>query len=104
MSPQEDSSPPLGMTSLRGRRRSEEHTYELQSHCNLVCRLLLEKKKKKSLVISPVRSELRPFVLYRSVTAQTAPASPTRQTARWSTSTTSTCRSRSSTRCTRIHI
>src|SRR5260370_14385564 len=28
------------------RRRSEEHTSELQSHLNLVCRLLLEKKKK----------------------------------------------------------
>src|SRR5260370_15404253 len=28
-------------------RRSEEHTSELQSHLNLVCRLLLEKKKKK---------------------------------------------------------
>src|SRR5256885_2862130 len=26
--------------------RSEEHTFELQSPCNLVCRLLLEKKKK----------------------------------------------------------
>src|SRR2546426_12073132 len=30
----------------RGRARSEEHTSELQSPCNLVCRLLLEKKKK----------------------------------------------------------
>src|ERR1039457_7387902 len=29
------------------RYRSEEHTSELQSPCNLVCRLLLEKKKKK---------------------------------------------------------
>src|SRR2546426_2986526 len=28
-----------------GDRRSEEHTSELQSPCNLVCRLLLEKKK-----------------------------------------------------------
>src|SRR5260370_2236732 len=28
--------------------RSEEHTSELQSHLNLVCRLLLEKKNKKS--------------------------------------------------------
>src|SRR5205807_8360954 len=32
--------------SLR-KRRSEEHTSELQSPCNLVCRLLLEKKKKQ---------------------------------------------------------
>src|SRR5256885_11866509 len=31
--------------------RSEEHTSELQSPCNLVCRLLLEKKKKILLVI-----------------------------------------------------
>src|SRR2546426_10632325 len=30
------------------RYRSEEHTSELQSPCNLVCRLLLEKKKKKT--------------------------------------------------------
>src|SRR2546426_5155493 len=30
-----------------GRERSEEHTSELQSPCNLVCRLLLEKKKNK---------------------------------------------------------
>src|SRR2546430_11584366 len=32
-----------------GRQRSEEHTSELQSQSNLVCRLLLEKKKKKVL-------------------------------------------------------
>src|SRR2546426_9163010 len=32
--------------STRGLARSEEHTSELQSPCNLVCRLLLEKKKK----------------------------------------------------------
>src|SRR5256885_13289829 len=31
-------------------RRSEEHTSELQSPCNLVCRLLLEKKKHNSLL------------------------------------------------------
>src|SRR5690242_21563657 len=31
--------------------RSEEHTSELQSHVNLVCRLLLEKKKKNTIVI-----------------------------------------------------
>src|SRR5256885_12973412 len=30
--------------------RSEEHTSELQSPCNLVCRLLLEKKKKNHIV------------------------------------------------------
>src|SRR5437667_6888621 len=31
-----------------GHERSEEHTSELQSHHDLVCRLLLEKKKKKN--------------------------------------------------------
>src|SRR5260370_23794862 len=38
---------PGGHDSDRVDRRSEEHTSELQSHLNLVCRLLLEKKKKK---------------------------------------------------------
>src|SRR5256885_8224660 len=37
--------PPPATESARA-RRSEEHTSELQSPCNLVCRLLLEKKKK----------------------------------------------------------
>src|SRR6476661_10177886 len=32
------------------RARSEEHTSELQSHLNLVCRLLLEKKKKQHII------------------------------------------------------
>src|SRR5260370_14420617 len=36
-------------------RRSEEHTSELQSHLNLVCRLLLEKKKKKQKDIRQLR-------------------------------------------------
>src|SRR5438034_3574329 len=33
---------------LHGGDRSEEHTSELQSHSDLVCRLLLEKKKKEN--------------------------------------------------------
>src|SRR5256885_9934179 len=37
--------PPTTLPSPAGRDRSEEHTSELQSPCNLVCRLLLEKKK-----------------------------------------------------------
>src|SRR2546426_8248745 len=36
-----------GTVSTLTNARSEEHTSELQSPCNLVCRLLLEKKKKK---------------------------------------------------------
>src|SRR5256885_13292196 len=39
--------------------RSEEHTSELQSPCNLVCRLLLEKKKQN--ISSPYSSYLRSF-------------------------------------------
>src|SRR2546426_4514672 len=35
------------------RIRSEEHTSELQSPCNLVCRLLLEKKKKQGCTAPP---------------------------------------------------
>src|SRR2546426_1899031 len=47
----------LSTPSQDGRpARSEEHTSELQSPCNLVCRLLLEKKKKKNLYQSAVRS------------------------------------------------
>src|ERR1022692_1480185 len=36
---------PLAMRPRGGEMRSEEHTSELQSPCNLVCRLLLEKKR-----------------------------------------------------------
>src|SRR5260370_5173597 len=36
-----------GFNCAMGMMRSEEHTSELQSHLNLVCRLLLEKKKQK---------------------------------------------------------
>src|SRR5690242_21471231 len=40
---------PRGPDATRqSKDRSEEHTSELQSHVNLVCRLLLEKKKKKN--------------------------------------------------------
>src|SRR6266850_6062034 len=47
-----DSIRPAGMPKMHPKGldswpRSEEHTSELQSPCNLVCRLLLEKKKKK---------------------------------------------------------
>src|SRR5256885_6237173 len=49
--------PDLGGRAARAaharRGRSEEHTSELQSPCNLVCRLLLEKKKKRQHVQPP---------------------------------------------------
>src|SRR2546429_4463416 len=39
---------PAQVTQVTKYRRSEEHTSELQSRLHLVCRLLLEKKKKKT--------------------------------------------------------
>src|SRR5438034_4677094 len=42
-------------TTRRDATRSEEHTSELQSHSDLVCRLLLEKKKKKETEKQPRR-------------------------------------------------
>src|SRR5688572_33328386 len=51
--PKRDSSSRLGIVLPdlpKNTSRSEEHTSELQSQSNLVCRLLLEKKKSKSLI------------------------------------------------------
>src|SRR5256885_6817393 len=45
------------MLVLVGPGRSEEHTSELQSPCNLVCRLLLEKKKTKALHLFPASNQ-----------------------------------------------
>src|SRR5690625_5562289 len=45
--PHPEETPKSGRT---GGHRSEEHTSELQSRGHLVCRLLLEKKKKKTLI------------------------------------------------------
>src|SRR5260221_1316064 len=41
------------------RGRSEEHTSELQSHSDLVCRLLLEKKKKRTKVCASIAGDER---------------------------------------------
>src|SRR2546430_12778535 len=49
-----------GMVGLAGRVRSEEHTSELQSQSNLVCRLLLEKKKKNTVTMMPVTRRCNP--------------------------------------------
>src|SRR5918996_6520401 len=42
--------------------RSEEHTSELQSPCNLVCRLLLEKKKKE--LVNKVANNQNKYIRY----------------------------------------
>src|SRR2546426_1990315 len=62
----------LGIVALRAdgrnaRERSEEHTSELQSPCNLVCRLLLEKKKSCAQRVSLVhdRPISRPVLMLR---------------------------------------
>src|SRR5256885_8692123 len=47
-----------GARIWRFRFRSEEHTSELQSPCNLVCRLLLEKKKKKTILLALYRIQI----------------------------------------------
>src|SRR6267378_8512095 len=47
--------PLFSLPSWRNRWRSEEHTSELQSRRDLVCRLLLEKKKKQQIDIMTVR-------------------------------------------------
>src|SRR5256885_11701646 len=52
--------------------RSEEHTSELQSPCNLVCRLLLEKKKTPTLR-PPSRLKLPPVNARRRLIIQLVP-------------------------------
>src|SRR2546426_7438229 len=57
----------LGLVDLVDEEdRSEEHTSELQSPCNLVCRLLLEKKKK--ITVAPVHRGRRAGIRTRSRT------------------------------------
>src|SRR5690242_20996947 len=58
---------PFGMSALAprlgGLRRSEEHTSELQSHVNLVCRLLPEKKQLRWLATVEEQEPLLPHPL-----------------------------------------
>src|SRR2546426_9107438 len=62
----EPSGAPLAILAARALSRSEEHTSELQSPCNLVCRLLLEKKKNINYPIARVakRSHNQSLVVY----------------------------------------
>src|SRR2546430_6034245 len=55
-SPAMKASPTTRTRSVPSTARSEEHTSELQSQSNLVCRLLLEKKKKSSASATPRRT------------------------------------------------
>src|SRR5438876_8305120 len=51
-------------SSINPESRSEEHTSELQSPVHLVCRLLLEKKKKKNIEKIIIIKEKRQHILY----------------------------------------
>src|SRR2546430_13476437 len=58
---------PAGRGGERGRRgRSEEHTSELQSQSNLVCRLLLEKKKQLTTLTYVLEAERVRFLTWQS--------------------------------------
>src|SRR5256885_7191256 len=50
--------------------RSEEHTSELQSPCNLVCRLLLEKKKIRPFPTTAARQPTPTFAFLRTANTQ----------------------------------
>src|SRR5256885_10013678 len=56
----------IGVGARASGVRSEEHTSELQSPCNLVCRLLLEKKKtiQTTLVVLPIEEGFYRLFLY----------------------------------------
>src|SRR5690348_18177819 len=56
--------------------RSEEHTSELQSPVHLVCRLLLEKKKKKNINNKPRKNKIKKQMAY-SESQDTTQAQPT---------------------------
>src|SRR5437667_7004650 len=49
---------PLASSIRSSRPRSEEHTSELQSHHDLVCRLLLEKKKKREIKTKTTKNKI----------------------------------------------
>src|SRR2546430_8626402 len=63
-----DRSLPAGFAHPTFADRSEEHTSELQSQSNLVCRLLLEKKKKNKIITTSYTqrpSDLQPSSVYQ---------------------------------------
>src|SRR5260370_9957109 len=63
------------VTSRKASSRSEEHTSELQSHLNLVCRLLLEKKKNVRRIRRDAGASTRWGALRTAQTLQPTPRS-----------------------------
>src|SRR6266480_5454264 len=55
---------PFNLSGSREPPRSEEHTSELQSHVNLVCRLLLEKKKKQKHIQQHLKKNKKQKTIY----------------------------------------
>src|SRR5574337_1691300 len=53
-----------GVVGMQTSMRSEEHTSELQSPLKLVCRLLLEKKKRK--MIDYVQEQIKKLLIYKT--------------------------------------
>src|SRR2546427_6970957 len=53
-------SPPKAYTRIKDDTRSEEHTSELQSQSNLVCRLLLEKKNDSCIHTATAQPQIAP--------------------------------------------
>src|SRR5258705_3697553 len=64
--------PPPRRTRPRDRARSEEHTSELQSLRHLVCRLLLEKKKKVAIIPHTTTYQLATYRHVATTTTRTA--------------------------------
>src|SRR5438105_3549376 len=64
--------------------RSEEHTSELQSRVDLVCRLLLEKKKKSRQAIHSIKCKKRPEARHRRQLVQQKPQSSIKNNTRTS--------------------
>src|SRR2546430_5994790 len=67
---------PAGPGRTRSAMRSEEHTSELQSQSNLVCRLLLEKKKKKHMSVNKIRPRRRQTGQVDTPSAELASTTP----------------------------
>src|SRR5438093_5953257 len=65
---------PITVAVPPGLRRSEEHTSELQSLTNLVCRLLLEKKNDNAFALTPKHTQVVYSRIRRHLT--TTPARP----------------------------
>src|SRR5256886_9305781 len=67
---------PQSSAGHEGHKRSEEHTSELQSQSNLVCRLLLEKKKKQQKYMD-IMEAVRVRNTYHMVTLERTYVAPT---------------------------